>query len=66
MTYAYWQQWDKDDLDDWQGKVAVEEDDYDYDPPERCQEGDCPCSCCSVNPCGRCMDCLGMSWRDFM
>lgn len=40
--------------------------DYDYDEIPRCVEGeDCGCSCCRVNPCGRCMDCLGMSWRDF-
>lgn len=40
-------------------------DDYERDEIEPCEEGDCSCSCCKVNPCGRCMDCLGMSWRDF-
>jgi hypothetical protein len=64
MTYAYWQQWDKSDLDSWQGKdypCEEEEVDVDYDEPEE----ECLC-CCSRNPCGNCMDCLGLSWRDFM
>lgn len=25
-----------------------------------------PSYCCKRSPCGRCMDCLGMSERDFM
>lgn len=65
---AYWQQWDKSELDAMHGIEHDNDayDDFDYDEEEGCQEGECPCFCCSVNPCGRCMDCLGMSWRDFM
>ena len=30
------------------------------------QEEGCTCGgCCSHEPCGRCMECLGLSWRDF-
>ncbi len=43
-----------------------EDYDYDIDAPEPCEEGECGCRCCRVNPCGRCFDCLGMSWSDFM
>lgn len=65
MTYAYWQQWDKGDLDSWQGKdIEPEDDDEDFSPDED-EEEECSC-CCAKNPCGNCMDCLGMSWRDFM
>lgn len=32
---------------------------------EETEEG-CGCyGCCRHEPCGRCMDCLGLSWRDF-
>jgi len=64
MCGPYWSQWDKSDLDSWQGKDLVEEEDEDFDPDED-EEEECSC-CCERNPCGNCMDCLGMSWRDFM
>jgi hypothetical protein len=63
MSRAYWDQWDKADLDSWQGKDLVEPDDEDID----CDDDDTEpeeeygCSCGYF-----CMDCLGMSWRDFM
>jgi hypothetical protein len=65
MCGPYWSQWDKADLDSWMGKDLIEEnescEDSEYDDQE------CSClGCCSHNPCGNCMDCLGMSWRDFM
>lgn len=65
MCGPYWSQWDKADLDSWMGKDTYQDDDQDdyYDDSEE----ECSClSCCSHNPCGNCMDCLGMSWRDFM
>jgi len=62
MCGPYWSQWDKADLDSWQGK------DYEPDPEDEPDEDD------DIEPeeehgcsCGYfCMDCLGMSWRDFM
>lgn len=58
MCGPYWSQWDKSDLDSWQGKDLVEEEDEDdFDEP-RIRRQECDCS--------NCMDCLGMSWRDFM
>lgn len=54
MCEPYWSQWDKTELDDWQRKLEEEEEEID------CEEE-------PVEPhnCGNCMDCLGMSWRDF-
>jgi hypothetical protein len=61
MCGPYWSQWDKADLDSWMGKESYQDDDDNRD------EEECSClGCCSHNPCGNCMDCLGMSWRDFM
>jgi len=34
MTSAYWEQWDKSDLDSWQGKDLVDEDDADLEHDE--------------------------------
>lgn len=56
MTYVYWQQWDKGDLDSWQGRDVVEEDE---EEEGAVVEGGCSCGY-------YCMECLGMSWRDFM
>lgn len=62
MCGPYWSQWDKADLDSWLGKDypgseeeedALEDEDDSGDGRE--------CSCGNV-----CMDCLGLSWRDFM
>lgn len=61
MCGPYWSQWDKSDLDDWQGKLE-DEDDCDVDLEDEDDPGDGrECSCSSG-----CMDCLGLSWRDFM
>ena len=46
MTFAYWSQWDKSDLDSWQGKDLVEEDDTEM-------EQDC-CPRCSGSGCNYC------------
>ena len=60
MCGPYWSQWDKSDLDSWMGKDYPgwdEQEDPDVDvevePHEECG-------------CGNCMECLGMSERDFM
>lgn len=58
MCGPYWSQWDKSDLDSWQGKDLVEEED-DYE-----EEYSTPYRGCTG--CHGCMDCLGMSDRDFM
>lgn len=64
MSTAYWSQWDREDLDSWQGKDWILDGLDDYDPecdiddmPE--EENSCPCG-------SQCMDCLGFSCRDFM
>lgn len=57
---AYWSQFNKQEIDSMHG---IEPEDYDdetnvdYDEDETETEKHC---------CGNCMDCLGMSWRDFM
>lgn len=63
MSSNYWSQWDQSDLDSWQGKDLVpEDDDEDYDEDDdEAPEEEYGCSCGYF-----CMDCLGMSWRDFM
>ena len=70
MCGPYWSQWDRSDLDSWQGKdypAHHEEDDTDleHNEDDADLEQECNC-CCSRNPCGNCMDCLGMSWSDFL
>lgn len=67
MCGPYWSQWDRSELDSMMGKdlVEEEEDDIDFSPDEEDEDEECSC-CCARNPCGRCMDCLGMSWSDFM
>lgn len=50
MSAAYWAQWD--DLDEHDTNECHEEDDT-----EMCQESKCDC--------GNCMECFGMSWKDF-
>jgi len=50
---------------------GVEIDDPAHDDADLEQEDDDteseqePSYCCARSPCGNCMDCLGMSWRDF-
>lgn len=59
MCGPYWSQWDSGDLDSWLGKDYPGHDDpEDIDVEET--DGD-SCSCGYY-----CMDCLGMSWSDFM
>ena len=55
----YWGQWSVVEI---APMHEIEEDDYE-DEEECCDE---PSYCCENSPCGRCMDCLGMSDRDFM
>ena len=60
MCGQYWSQWDKSDLDSWQGIEPYQDDDQDdYDDEEPEEEYGCTCGY-------YCMDCLGLSWRDFM
>jgi hypothetical protein len=62
MSINYWSQWDRQDLDSWQGKDIVSHDDDYFDCHEDREEPEEEYGC----HCGNCMDCLGMSWRDFM
>ena len=68
MSRAYWAQFSSVEIDSMHG---IEPEDYDHDTDSDHDEDDtdsdqeCSC-CCSRNPCGNCMDCLGMSWSDFM
>lgn len=60
MTTAYWAQWNYAEVMSMQG-VEVDEVDTDLDQVEidtDLRQQRCDCS--------NCMDCLGMSWRDFM
>lgn len=56
MCNPYWSQWDKEELDSLQG-IEREDVDREMKVDERVDG----CSCGS-----HCMDCLGMSWKDFM
>lgn len=63
MSTAYWNQWDKEELDAMQGKepitVTYQDDDHDDGRDDRYHNEEAHC-------CNGCMDCLGLSWRDFM
>ena len=70
MCGPYWSQWSKVELDSMHG---IEPEDYDKDEEE--VDGDFEedkedeeesYGCSARSPCSNCMDCLGMSWRDFM
>lgn len=63
MSTAYWSQWDKKDLDSWQGKDFPLSDfddlDIDFELDEEEEEESCSFGC-------QCINCLGFSCRDFM
>lgn len=64
MTRAYWAQFSKSEIDSMHGIEPEDYDDTDIDHDEDDSELDRDeqeCSCGNV-----CMDCLGMSWSDFM
>ena len=65
MCGPYWSQWSSTELDSMHGiePEDYEDDDVDFEPDD--EEEECSC-CCERNPCGNCMDCLGMSESDFM
>lgn len=69
MSDRYWDQFSHSELMSMQG-VEVddpaydEDEDIDHDDEE--DEDDEPRGCSAKHPCSNCMDCLGMSWRDFM
>lgn len=56
MTCAYWGQFTVSELNEILGLVDQEDDQDDYHC-ERNEIEECRC--------GNCMDCLGLSWRDF-
>lgn len=64
MSSSYWSQWDKSDLDSWQGKDYPGHDDEEEEI-EDFEDEDCEiedgCGCATG-----CMQCSGMSWRDFL
>ena len=61
MSTAYWAQYSHSEIMSMHGveiddpEYNESDDDVDYEPKEKYR---CDCS--------NCMDCLGMSWRDFM
>ena len=59
----YWNQWSSQELLSMQG-VEIENEDEDEEIFETEDEEESR-GCSSKNSCGNCMDCLGMSWRDF-
>lgn len=56
MSNAYWNQFSPREIDSMHGVEQSSYQDDDYEEPEP-EEG-CYCS--------NCMDCLGMSWKEFM
>jgi hypothetical protein len=64
MSTTYWSQWDRDDLDSWQGKDLAGNDfhelDIDFYGDDMTEDED-SCSCSY-----QCMDCLGFSFKDFI
>lgn len=61
MSTAYWSQYSHAEIMSMHGVEIDDQDndiDYDYDEQD---ETDREQGCCSG-----CMDCLGLSWRDFM
>lgn len=56
MSATYWAQWSSAELKSMQG---IEEDEEYRDDTETEENSE---SCCSSG----CMDCLGLSWRDFI
>jgi len=57
MCGPYWSQWDRADLDSWMGRdYSGSEGEVDVESEESSEPHDC----------GNCMECLGMSWGDFM
>ncbi len=61
MSTAYWAQWSHAELMSMQGIEidAYQDDDHDDCHDDSDEEPEAHC-------CGNCMDCLGLSWRDFM
>lgn len=68
MTNAYWAQFSKQEIDSMHGIEPEDyEDDTDLDHDEDDTDSEQESYGCSArSPCSNCMDCLGMSWRDFM
>ncbi len=62
MSTAYWSQCSHAELMSMQGveldeiDIDLDQNEYDTDLSQKEEQG-----CCS-----RCMDCLGLSWRDFL
>ena len=62
MSAAYWNQWTHAELMSMHGvELDDQDDDYDFsqDHDEEIEEKE---GCCAQG----CMDCLGLSWSDFM
>lgn len=60
MTTAYWNQWSHDELMSMHGIENIDQDneeDIDRDQQETERK---------KHDCGRCLDCLGLSWSDFI
>ncbi len=57
MTSAYWAQFSQVEIDEMHGVETCHDDDQDDCNFDREESEECGC--------GNCMDCLGMSWRDF-
>jgi len=60
MSAAYWAQWTHNELMSMHGvEIDAYQDDDQDDSHNDNQEHEVDC-------CSGCMDCLGLSWRDFM
>ena len=58
---AYWAQWSREELMSMQGiELGAYHDDHHGDSTDMIDEEEKEDVCCSG-----CMDCLGLSWRDF-
>lgn len=60
MSTAYWSQWSHAEIMSMHG-VELDDDEVDTDLEHDEDDINVEQHCC-----GNCMDCLGLSWRDFM
>jgi hypothetical protein len=63
MTATYWGQWDRAEIMSMQGIElgTYQDDDHDDSHLDKNDDEQQSEHCCSL-----CMECLGLSWRDFM
>lgn len=68
MSREYWSQFSQTEIDSMHGiePEDYKDEDVDHDEETEVEEEEDSHGCSARSPCSNCMDCLGMSWRDFM